>query len=237
MALDRYWVIGFGKPIIEFDAVLKESHTSEVVVTEEPIETGVPIADHAYMLADRLEVDIGIGDVWLRMRDPKSVDAFAVEEAAEGGDALAPLGPANQDFGWLTGDGDGDSTTRSQRAMLKLRNLQKSFAIIGVQTGLLFYPRLMVRTITTEQDKDSASALFARVTFSEPLFTTTETAAFPPRKAGKTKRQGAKKADKGEQKSKDATATQAESAAFAGFGDKVKGVMDDVLGAVGLGGP
>jgi hypothetical protein len=197
----RYWVIGFGKPLFEFDTVLRESHTLEVTVTEDPVETGVQMADHAYSMSDRLEVEIGIGDSWLGMRDPAQVDAFLAEEAAAGIDGVS-IGPAKADFGWLQGDGDGDATTRSQRALEKLRNLAKSFAVIGVQTGLRYYPRLMIRTITCESDKE-VTGLIARVTFSEPLFTSTETVAFPPRAAGKTTRQGSAKANRGEQKGED----------------------------------
>lgn len=234
----RYWVIGFGKPLFEFDTVLRESHTLEVTVTEDPVETGVEMADHAYVMADKLEVEIAIGDSWLGMRDPFSADAFAVEEAAGGLDGFSAgsIGAAKPDFGWLQGDGDGDATTRSQRAYDKLRNLAKSFAIIGVQTGLRYYPRLMVRSITTDSDKDN-TALIARVTFSEPLFTSTETVAFPPRKKGKTTHQASAKANKGEQKGKDKNKDNVSGALDmlqSAYGDKIKQAIDDPFKFFGL---
>lgn len=224
----RYWVIGFGKPLFEFDTVLRESHTLEVTVAEDPVETGVEMADHAYVMADRLEVEIAIGDSWLGMRDPQNFSG-AVSQGLDSGalasDLASVTNSTKPDFGWLQGDGDGDATTRSQRAYDKLRNLAKSFAIVGVQTGLRYYPRLMVRSITTDSDKDN-TALIARVTFSEPLFTSTETTDFPPRRAGKTTHQASKKANKGEQKGKAIDPLQNPSAFFdtlkSGFGDKFK---------------
>jgi len=230
MAVRRIWVIGEGKPAFEFDAVIRESHTSELVVTENPLETGVPIADHGYMLADRLEIEAGIGDVWLKMRD-------AIVSVDDDGTVSAG-GFENADFPWLTQDGGGDSSTRSQRAYQSLRGLQRSMAVIGVQTGLLFYPNLIVRTLTTEQDKDSADVLLFRVTFSEPLFTTTETVTFPPRKAGKTARQASKKADHGEKATKPVDNA---SAAFdilkSHLGDSVKGFQDQLMGLFSGGTP
>lgn len=194
MAVKRVWVIGGGQPAFEFDSVLRESHTSELVVTENPIETGVVITDHGYMMADRLEVEAAIGDSWLGMRDP----IVNVDQAG----AVTAGGTDKADFPWLTGDGGGDTSTRSQRAYQSLRGLQRSMAVISVQTGLRLYPRLIVRTLTTEQDRDSSDILIFRATFSEPLFTTTETVSFPPRKAGKTARQASKKADHGEKSTK-----------------------------------
>jgi hypothetical protein len=222
MAVSRIWVIGEGKPAFEFDSVITEEHTSELVVTENPIETGVPIADHGYMLADRLEIEAGIGDTWLRMR------GGGVSVDADG--AVSPNGPDATDFSWLTQDGGGDTSTRSQRAYQSLRGLQRSMAVIGVQTGLLFYPNLIVRTLTTRQDKDSADVLLFRVVFSEPIFTTTETVSFPPRKAGKTARQASKKSDHGEKSTK--TVDNA-SAAFAivqsRLGDSVKPFQEQLM--------
>lgn len=220
MAVKRVWVIGNGKPAFEFDSVIRESHTSELVVTENPIETGVPIADHGYMLADRLEIEAGIGDSWLGMRDTNGND--------------------NADFDWLTKDGGGDTSTRSQRALQSLRGLQRSMAVVGVQTGLRFYPALIVRVLTTEQDKDSADVLLFRVTFSEPLFTTTETVEFPPRKTGKTSRQASKKADHGEKSTKKVdSASAAYDIAKSRFGDQIASFKAGVMGVFTnpLGGP
>jgi hypothetical protein len=232
MAVKRVWVIGGGQPAFEFDSVIRESHTSELTVTENPIETGVVITDHGYMLADRLEIEAAIGDSWLGMRDP----IVNVDEAG----AVTAGGFDNADFPWLTQDGGGDTSTRSQRAYQSLRGLQRSMAIVGVQTGLRFYRSLIVRTLTTEQDRDSADILIFRATFSEPLFTTTETVTFPPRKAGKTARQASKKADGGEKSTKKVDNASAEYQILESrFGDSIKKFKDGLISSFNnpFGGP
>jgi len=230
MPVKRVWVIGGGQPAFEFDTVIRESHTSELVMTENPIETGVTITDHAYMLADRLEIEAGIGDSWLGMRDP----IVSVDDTG----AVSAGGFDNADFPWLTEDGGGDTSTRSQRAYQLLRGLQRSAAVIGVQTGLRFYPNLIVRTLTTEQDRDTADVLLFRATFSEPIFTTTETVEFPPRKSGKTARQASKKADHGEKSTKKVdNASAALDILKSRLGGAATGFQDQLKGLFSFGGP
>lgn len=55
-----------------FDAVLEEQHESSLEVTENPVETGVVVADHAYMKPERVTISAGVSDVSLRarVRDP-----------------------------------------------------------------------------------------------------------------------------------------------------------------------
>lgn len=45
-----------------FDAVLKADHSSTTKITEHPIQNGASISDHAYMLQDRLVLEIGMSD-------------------------------------------------------------------------------------------------------------------------------------------------------------------------------
>ena len=44
---------------IEFDSLLSEQHESTLAITEYPVESGAPIADHAYRENDRLTLTIG----------------------------------------------------------------------------------------------------------------------------------------------------------------------------------
>lgn len=59
-----------------FDATFKESHESPMEVTENPVESGVKISDHAYLGPKRLTIEAGVSDVLLRERDN---DPFASE--------------------------------------------------------------------------------------------------------------------------------------------------------------
>lgn len=55
-----------------FDAVIEEQHDSSLEVTENPVETGVVVADHAYMKPQRVTITAGVSDTPLRalVRDP-----------------------------------------------------------------------------------------------------------------------------------------------------------------------
>lgn len=48
---------------LTFDAVISESHVSELVVTENPIETGVNIADHCFMRPLRVIINAVVSDI------------------------------------------------------------------------------------------------------------------------------------------------------------------------------
>jgi len=223
--------MGSGQPDFSFDAVLREAHTSELVTTSNPVETGVPITDHAYMMPFKLEIEGGVGDAWLGMRDASKSNIGANQDSENIVDDLEPLGPANQDVSWLVGNGGGDSTTRSQRAWQSLVNLQKSAAVFKVQTGLMLYPDMVLKSLTAEQGKDTSTVLYFTAQLEQVIFVSTETVTLPPRKAGKTKRQGPPKTNKGEQKSEKAKASDAFSAMRGLLGeDKAKQLKDNPLG-------
>ena len=46
-----------------FDAVFKTEHSANMMVTEHPVQTGAPIADHAYLEPEDITCEIGMTDV------------------------------------------------------------------------------------------------------------------------------------------------------------------------------
>lgn len=46
-----------------FDAYIKMTHTSTLTITEQPVQTGAALADHAYLQPQELQMDIGMSDV------------------------------------------------------------------------------------------------------------------------------------------------------------------------------
>jgi Dit-like phage tail protein len=67
-----------------FDAVFKTTHTREVTVTHQPVQSGAPVADHTYVQPARVEVEIGMSDAMSEYKPvrhsvgPKSVNAYQV---------------------------------------------------------------------------------------------------------------------------------------------------------------
>jgi hypothetical protein len=68
-----------------FDAVFRESHESELIVTDNPVEAGNIISDHAYMGPLRLVIDAGVSDTPLALQpdDPFSSDVSRSRKAYE----------------------------------------------------------------------------------------------------------------------------------------------------------
>jgi Dit-like tail protein len=56
-----------------FDATFSEEHEIEAEVTENPVETGVSVADHMFMLPIRLNISAGVSDITLH---PNASDQF-----------------------------------------------------------------------------------------------------------------------------------------------------------------
>ncbi len=46
-----------------FDAVLRSEHTSNVAITEHPVESGANITDHSYVKPAQLVMEVGMSDV------------------------------------------------------------------------------------------------------------------------------------------------------------------------------
>lgn len=180
------WIIGSGKPSFYFDCIARESHSSELAITEDPVETGVTISDHAFLKPRHLEVENYVGDIWLRMRaavDPRTVTANAA--------------PAETDFAWLNAD-PGDESTRSQRAFQLLLGLQASAEPFDVKTTLRTYQNMLVESIQADRDAQNTWLGF-HATLREILIVNTQTVIYPPRAAGSPTRQASKKVTAGEQ--------------------------------------
>lgn len=58
---------GFGGLV--FDAVFEEDHTLELEVTDNPVETGVSITDHAFMKPYRVKITAGVSNTPLTVKD------------------------------------------------------------------------------------------------------------------------------------------------------------------------
>lgn len=56
-----------------FDATFNEKHEIEAEITENPVETGVSVADHMFMKPLRVTVSAGVSDIQL---SPKTNDPF-----------------------------------------------------------------------------------------------------------------------------------------------------------------
>lgn len=165
--IERTWIFDGGQPAFDFDAVVRESHESEISITENPIEGGSPAHDHAVILPKRYEMEGRVSD----------------SPMPSGGAAVF-----------------GTEGRRSVTAFEMLIGLQESREVFTVLTGLKRYTNMMLKKITTVQDAGTAEVLDFTAQLQQVRIVNTEIVTFPPRRPGKTKKQGDKKTEGGEKK-------------------------------------
>lgn len=85
-----------------FDATFEEDHESELEITDNPVETGVVVSDHAYMRPLEITISAGVTDTPLATRpnDPFASDASRSQRAF---DLLTQLQASREPFDVQTG--------------------------------------------------------------------------------------------------------------------------------------
>lgn len=188
----RLWIFGKDEngnvqPPFDFDAVISESHSSKLAIMENPVETGVIVADHAFMMPRELEIVGVVSDVWLGMRGDQT----------DGARAQQP-GPLAKDKDWLIPSEGGDTSRRDQRAFQSMLGLQASANPFSVQTGLRIYDNMLIVELTANQDARTASTLRFTAKLREVLVVSTETRTYTPRADKATHVRAAKKTSSGD---------------------------------------
>lgn len=202
--VERAWIIpqsstGSDQKAFSFDAVIRESHHSELEITDNPLETGVVASDHAFMRPLRLDIEAMVGDCWLHALD-------------ENGQPVEDV--------WESGAG------RSVNAFALVQELQRLAEPFSVQTGLRLYTNMVVLTLDADQDAPTATALLFRASLREVIRVTTETVTYPPRKSGKPARQASKKVSAGEKQAVEpSTTAKKQSILFQNFGEGAKNAL------------
>lgn len=199
-----------------FDAVFEETHEADLEVTDNPVETGVVVSDHAFMKPLRVKISAGVSDTPLKGWGggyQVSQGALVGGGSGEGKDFWARNAPS---------DPFASDAGRSRRAFELLTELQRRAEPFAVQTGLKLYENMVCTSIRTSQDKDSSGALLFTAELREVIIVNTETVKYPPRKPGATKRQAGPKKHKGERQGKEVT-SEAQK-------EKLRGSLANALG-------
>lgn len=178
------------KETIVFDAVFEESHQSDLDVTDNPVETGLTVSDHAFMKPLTVTVSGGVSDTPLHLT---------------GNDRYAPVSDAEAEtIRQLLADAF-IYDSRSKRAFQLIQELQATAEPFDIQTGLRLYLSMVCTSIRATQDKDTASVLIFEAVFREVRIVTTQTVKFNLEKGTPQDRQASPKKDKGEQQGKQVT--------------------------------
>ena len=85
-----------------FDAVFEEAHSADLEITDNPVEEGVLISDHAYMMPLQLIITAGVSDILLPSGNP-DYGASGSGRPQTAYEALRDLQEAREPFDVQTG--------------------------------------------------------------------------------------------------------------------------------------
>lgn len=111
-----------------FDATFKEDHTTEVVLTKHPVQTGANVTDHAYVLPAKLVFEIGMSDIMDSIIGGQWDDNYMQEGV------------------WA------NDNPRSRNAYQRLLQMQKDRFPLQVTTRLNTYQNMMIVHINAPDD-------------------------------------------------------------------------------------
>jgi hypothetical protein len=183
-----------GYDVLLFDSTVRESASFQIAITENPVETGVSMADHAYAKPDTLTLEVVVSDTPL-LSDGHGTPAIQLAQSQ----GLAFMGPNER---------------RSVNAWAAIQAGAKSFTIYTVQIGLGSYPNMMIEQGSAEQTIDSAGIMRATLQLHQVTFAGTSKVVYPPRAPKKPARQAAPDANAGKKNADEADTPEERAASW-----------------------
>lgn len=155
---------------VQLDGVIVETHDTEVTTTDNPVESGKTISDHAVIQPKKLQLKAIVSDT------PLGVAAFAkIVDTITG----------------IFGTSTSSNSTRTQQAYGALVKLQEAREPLVVVTKLKTYDNLIITKINVSQDKDTSLAAFLNISLKEVIVTSSEIVALTEDDLkGRAKKQG-----------------------------------------------
>ena len=151
------------------DCWKSEDHARELEVTENPVESGLNVNDHAFRKPQELTIEFGVSNYPLPTDDNQNNSFFG-------------------EFG----------TDRVGKARDLLFLMQDEKALLEVITlGGGTYKNMLLKKISWRTDSRMSQAAIFTLTLKELIITSTKTVKYKPR-SSKVKQQTSKRTDKGE---------------------------------------
>lgn len=92
---------GFGG--LTFDAVLVEDHSSDLEITDNPVETGVSVTDHSYLKPKVVKLTVGVTNTPLRVRADDKFSDVGENRVRRAFELLLDLQAKREPFDVVTG--------------------------------------------------------------------------------------------------------------------------------------
>lgn len=138
--------------LMEFDAVIRETHQGDAQITDHPVEEGSDISDHV-------------------RRQPESLQLSAIVSDF-------PIVIARSNFAKPSAPG-GDPNNRAKDAYDFLDDLKNKGFVVGLSTSLRDYRNMVITSLGVTRDKDSGNMASIQLALREITIAQTETVAAP----------------------------------------------------------
>jgi hypothetical protein len=138
---------------IQLDAVISESHVNEVSLTNNPVELGAEITDHAVVQPKKLNIVAQVSDTPL---------------------GLAAFGQIVDLVTGLFGSSTSENITRTNAAYNAIVQLQEAREPIELQTKLKLYTNMIITNVSVQQDKNTSRIVRMSIDVQQVIITQSE---------------------------------------------------------------
>lgn len=138
--------------VLEFDASIRETHSSEVTITDHPVEKGSDISDHARRRPDTLQINgVVTNNPVVILRSQRALPSVR----------------------------DGDPNTRAEDAYGFLLELQSQRLVVGCSTTLRDYANMLITSLSVPRESRTGTIADISLTLREIAIADTETTDAP----------------------------------------------------------
>jgi hypothetical protein len=155
-------------------ATVEESHEDELEMTDQPVEQGAAITDHAYVLPSRLTVVCGWSDSPNNSSLLNSVTGFAASQSPIASALLGAINLADGVLNLVNG-----SQSAVQAAYDTLLSSWRARTLFDVYTGKRVYQNMLIKGLATTTTKEFENAMLIRIVFRQILMAQTQTVTVP----------------------------------------------------------
>ena len=160
------------KPLIA-QAIISETHTDRLEITEHPVEQGAPIADHAYKRPAEVIIVCG----W---SNSPSAGASLLNAAIGAVGAIAPavgvLAAIPSTVGAAQALMSGNTETQVRAMYKRLLYLQESRIPFDLYTGKRLYGDMLVESLTTTTERPTENSLIVTIVCRQVIIVETRVA-------------------------------------------------------------
>jgi hypothetical protein len=140
-----------GRAVVELDAVLSETHASEVEVTEHPVERGANVSDHARVKPEQVTLEGLVSNTPVNRGATRRVLTANGVDFASNAETDAPAGAAGF----------------AEAAYGKLREIKDARQLVTVATELRTYKNMVMTSLSVPRNARVGDALQFTAVFKE----------------------------------------------------------------------